>query len=186
MTLSDYYEILGISADSSLEEIKKAYRKKAYLYHPDINHSPQAKDLFISATEAYEFLLSNFGKIEDDEAAYLKAMENWRRYRQERSNQRARAYARASYNKFRESKIYRTTRIFDATRIIYSLVISVVVLGYTIFGYFYGQSHPVPGIKKPTVFGLIMLLLLGTCFLAVSVIYLWAFYQTRKRHNRRT
>ena len=47
MTLSDYYQILGLPANSSLEDIKKAYRQKARLYHPDINHSPDAKDKFI-------------------------------------------------------------------------------------------------------------------------------------------
>ena len=47
MTLSDYYEILGIPVNSSLEDVKRAYRKKARLYHPDINPSPEAKDLFI-------------------------------------------------------------------------------------------------------------------------------------------
>ena len=56
MTLTDYYEILGLPINSSIEEIKKAYRKKARLYHPDINPAPDAKDHFISITEAYEFL----------------------------------------------------------------------------------------------------------------------------------
>ena len=59
MTLTDYYEILGLQANSTLEEIKRAYRKKARLYHPDINPASDAKDHFISITEAYEFLIAN-------------------------------------------------------------------------------------------------------------------------------
>ena len=63
MTLTDYYEILGLQSNSTIEEIKKAYRKKARLYHPDINPAPDAKDHFISITEAYDFLIANHEKI---------------------------------------------------------------------------------------------------------------------------
>ncbi len=84
MTISDYYEILGLPVNATLEDVKRAYRKKARLYHPDINPAPGAKDLFISATEAYEFLLANFEKIANNEDAYNKAMEDWRKYRQDR------------------------------------------------------------------------------------------------------
>jgi DnaJ-class molecular chaperone len=75
MTLNDYYEILGLPVNSSVDEIKQAYRKKARLYHPDINPSPDAKDLFINITEAYEFLISNHDKIITDDQAYYQAME---------------------------------------------------------------------------------------------------------------
>ena len=69
-TASEYYKILDLPSDSSVEDIKKAYRKKARLFHPDINHAPDAKDLFITATEAYEFLLAYHEKIKYDEQAY--------------------------------------------------------------------------------------------------------------------
>ena len=88
MTLSDYYRILGVPSNSSLDEIKKAYRQKARLYHPDINHDPEAKNKFIQVTEAYEFLIANFEKVTNDDEAYYQAMEDWRKYRQDRSRAR--------------------------------------------------------------------------------------------------
>lgn len=78
MTITDYYKILDLPANASIDEIKRAYRKKARLYHPDINPSPEAKDQFIGITEAYDFLISNHDKIKTDEQAYHQAMEDWR------------------------------------------------------------------------------------------------------------
>ncbi len=53
----DYYEILGVAKSSSLDDIKKAYRKLALKYHPDKNKdNPEAEALFKEATEAYEVL----------------------------------------------------------------------------------------------------------------------------------
>jgi DnaJ-class molecular chaperone len=52
----DYYKVLGITKDSSEEQIKKAYRKMALKYHPDKNKSPGAEEKFKEIAEAYEVL----------------------------------------------------------------------------------------------------------------------------------
>lgn len=52
----DYYEVLGVSKNASEDEIKKAYRKLAMKYHPDVNKDPGAEDKFKEINEAYEVL----------------------------------------------------------------------------------------------------------------------------------
>jgi molecular chaperone DnaJ len=59
--MADLYETLGVGRDSSFDEIKKAYRKLAREYHPDVNPDPAVKDKFKDITAAYE-VLSDPGK----------------------------------------------------------------------------------------------------------------------------
>lgn len=52
----DYYEVLGVSKGADANEIKRAYRKKAKQYHPDINKEPDAEEKFKEVQEAYDVL----------------------------------------------------------------------------------------------------------------------------------
>ena len=54
--MADLYDTLGVHRDSSFDEIKKAYRKLAREYHPDVNPDPTVKDKFKDITAAYEVL----------------------------------------------------------------------------------------------------------------------------------
>jgi hypothetical protein len=184
MTINDYYKILGLDPKATVEEIKTAYRQKARLYHPDINHDPDAKDRFISATEAYEFLISNHDKTNDDETAFREAMEDWRKYRQDRSRRKATAYARASYQSFRKTKFYRTTRIYDGTRIIYGFIISILVITYTIYGYIYRLHYPYLN-EKPSLFSFLLLLTIGLLFLAFTIVFLIAYIQESRKRKKK-
>lgn len=52
----DYYEVLGVQRNASQEEVKKAFRRLARQYHPDVNKAPDAESKFKEINEAYEVL----------------------------------------------------------------------------------------------------------------------------------
>ncbi len=65
MKYKDYYEILGVPRDATADVIKKAYRKLAHKYHPDVSKDPKGEEKFKDISEAYKTL-----KDTDARAAY--------------------------------------------------------------------------------------------------------------------
>ena len=65
MAKRDYYEVLGLNKGASEDDIKKAYRKMAKKYHPDVNKAADAEEKFKEVNEAYEVLSDS-----DKRAAY--------------------------------------------------------------------------------------------------------------------
>ncbi len=56
MKYKDYYEILGVKRDASADDIRKAYRKLARKYHPDVSRDPSGEEKFKDLSEAYKTL----------------------------------------------------------------------------------------------------------------------------------
>jgi curved DNA-binding protein len=73
MQYKDYYKIMGLSRDASKDEIKRAYRKLARKYHPDVSKEKDAEAKFKELGEAYEVL-----KDPEKRAAYDQLGAHWK------------------------------------------------------------------------------------------------------------
>ncbi len=73
MEYKDYYKVMGVERDASQEEIKRAYRKLARKYHPDVSKEADAEQRFQEVQEAYEVL-----KDPEKRATYDQLGSNWR------------------------------------------------------------------------------------------------------------
>ena len=73
MDYKDYYKIMGVERTASQDEIKRAYRKLARKYHPDVSKEADAEARFKEVGEAYEVL-----KDPDKRAAYDQLGANWK------------------------------------------------------------------------------------------------------------
>jgi curved DNA-binding protein len=69
----DYYQILGVPRDADKSDIKKAYRKQARKFHPDVNAEASAEEKFKEVNEAYEVL-----KDSDKRQAYDRFGADWK------------------------------------------------------------------------------------------------------------
>jgi curved DNA-binding protein len=73
MKFKDYYEVLGVARDASQDDIKRAYRRLARKYHPDVSKEENAEARFKEMKEAYEVL-----KDPEKRSAYDQFGENWK------------------------------------------------------------------------------------------------------------
>lgn len=73
MDFKDYYQIMGVTREAAPEEIKRAYRKLARKFHPDVSKEPDAEAKFKEVAEAYEVLSDR-----EKRKAYDELGANWR------------------------------------------------------------------------------------------------------------
>ncbi|HEX7719790.1 MAG TPA: DnaJ domain-containing protein, partial [Woeseiaceae bacterium] len=73
MEFKDYYKILDVARDASAEDVKRAYRRLARKFHPDVSKEADAEVRFKEMKEAYEVL-----KDPEKRSAYDKFGANWK------------------------------------------------------------------------------------------------------------
>ncbi|MGR8921156.1 MAG: DnaJ C-terminal domain-containing protein [Gammaproteobacteria bacterium] len=73
MRYKDYYDVLGVARDASADDIKRAYRRLARKYHPDVSQEADAEEHFKEVQEAYEVL-----RDPDKREAYNRLGSRWR------------------------------------------------------------------------------------------------------------
>ena len=78
MKYKDYYSVLGAERSASAEQIKKAYRKLAQKYHPDVSKDPAGEEKFKEVAEAYETLKDSEKRAAYDQLGAHSAGEEFR------------------------------------------------------------------------------------------------------------
>lgn len=144
----DYYKILYLKRNASIEEIKKSYRKLALKYHPDINKSPDANEAFLKIQEAYE-ILSDINKRAYFNLLYDKYVANKEKdlititiiektFKQHQSQARAKAkeYGALKFNEYKEKVIDSISIAYNATTDFVAVVYALVFGGSGIYGIF--------------------------------------------------
>jgi curved DNA-binding protein CbpA len=179
--VSDYYRLLGLREGCSLEEVKRAYRIKARLYHPDLNHNPDAPALFIRVTEAYEFILNHPAGKKGPEPGKSDYVREWEEMRRQQARARAAYYTRIRFDEFTKSKTYKTTRLFDGTIILYALVISLMIIFLDIYSYSTRMELATTEEEKPSLLFMILLLIVGITFFAFAYLQLLSFINSKRR-----
>jgi uncharacterized protein YecT (DUF1311 family) len=186
MNLQDYYRILGIKQNATDDEIKKAYRRKAMEYHPDRNSSPDSQEMFIRVTEAYEYLMSHPYRRNITEEEIMRNYQAWIDYRREEARRRAEAYAKASYAEFRKSPVYRSTTVIDGTIVFLGLILAIMVIVTTVYGYIYRMRIADTPKEEPSMTLAAISLIIGFSYLIISIFYLSAWIARQKKKRRKT
>jgi len=70
MATIDYYKVLDVGHNASTEEIRKAYRRKCKVLHPDVNKSPDATRIMQEVNEAYNVLRDSYLRAQYNKSYY--------------------------------------------------------------------------------------------------------------------
>ena len=143
---------MQIPSNANSDEVKKAYRRLAYEYHPDVSSLPNAREKFIEVNEAYEYItnklkleadLRKSHTIDYDETAQ-SVIDAWILQERERIRARARKYAKMKYRNFTRTKEYKATAVLSNVLGFASLLLGLSVTIGSIYGtYNRWQENPI-------------------------------------------
>jgi len=162
--LDEYLKILGLSGEVSVAQIKKAYRQMAKTYHPDVNKSPNAHELFLLINEAYIFLINyKTGKYNKPEQRTSKkdnfSYEEWVKKERARAKAKAAYHAKQKYEEFIQSKTYKSAMLINVLSdyVFLGLALIMIIVPIMMFVKFgVDPEHPLN-----TIFAMFFSVLLG-------------------------
>lgn len=131
--IEKYLTILGVPANASEDAIKKAYREKAKLYHPDVSKLENAHEKFVLLTEAYEFLMNRLKKsYHGQKTAQVKY--KWTEDAQQKAREEARKAAQMRYQDFINSPYYKSmTEIIKLGDYIIVMIFYVFFISFLVY-----------------------------------------------------
>jgi hypothetical protein len=142
------YHILGLSDNATVDEIKKAYRAKAFLVHPDKNPSATAQQEFIELTEAYEEAIAAKTNSFKKYTSPFEDIEKRQQREREAAKLRAREYAQMRYEEFEKTEAAQTINSLNVilNHVMFLFVIVMLVSLPVVVGYLYPVDGTIVGI----------------------------------------
>jgi uncharacterized membrane protein len=185
--IRQYLNILEVSPNSGILEIKRAFRKKAKKFHPDLNKDSGAQDKFILVNEAYEFLMKHY-----NQPGFKSKKTPEERYRDwvEREKAKARKHAarqaQRQFEKYRNSKLYKTANLLYSIYDYFALIIGLIIVFAAIFG-LHLQKDFEEGYTFNSVIAGVFLTMVGGIFICFSIMSIQsrkaAFKKRRKYYS---
>ena len=142
------YTILEITAAATADEIKKAYRAKAFLLHPDKNSSPTAQQDFIELTEAYEEAIARKTQTFKKYTSPFQGAQQKQQQEREAAKRRAQEYARMRYEEFEKTEAAQTLNSLNVilNHFMFLFVIVMLISLPIVVGYLYPVDGTFVGI----------------------------------------